>query len=789
MFIPKSTRVSVPSRASTLLALALASLNTLAHADDNQATDTVPLDRVEVIGQRSYAEQNQLPQTTASITAKEISTSINATDTEDALKYLPSVLVRKRYIGDTQAPMATRTTGINASARSLIYADGILLSALINNNNGNGSPQWFMVTPAQIERIDVMYGPFAAAFPGNSWGAVTSITTRMPTQLEGSVDVSLSTQPFKLYGYSSKEPAQQYSATIGNRNGDWSWWLSASHLDSFSQPLGLGTVNQSTTPASSAMPVVTGAYADRNRTGGAIQVIGANNLVHTVQNNASLKLAYDFSPDVRAAYSLGYWQNSSKTTALSWLQNADGTPYYGGGSGNVNMNGQAYSASTIAGQFSSNNVEQQHVMQGLVLGTRHPGTFDWQVALSQFRYLQDESRLSSGLYPAAQTGGPGRITDMSGTGWSTADVKGTWRPDGPGSTHALSVGGHADSFKLVSPTWNTADWVSGGNGTLYSNALGETRTHAIWAQDVWQLTPDLSATLGLRYEQWRAFDGYNFATTSKGAGIAINQPGVSNNGFSPKLSMTWAASDAWSVTGSFGKALRFPTVGELYQSVQTGTTYVQANPYLQPEQVLSGELAIVRDTGNGPLRLSLFDESVSDALISQTASIAGYATPVSFTQNITRTRESGVELALDQDHVVFQPLALSGSVTWVDSRIVADDSFVPTTPSSTAAGKQVPYIPTWRATLAGTWHADEQWAYTLAARYSSRVYATVDNSDINPATYQGFESFCVVDARVAYQLDKHWSGALGIDNLNNRKYFLYHPFAQRTFYVQLKYKL
>jgi iron complex outermembrane receptor protein len=66
------------------------------------------------------------------------------------------------------------------------------------------------------------------------------------------------------------------------------------------------------------------------------------------------------------------------------------------------------------------------------------------------------------------------------------------------------------------------------------------------------------------------------------------------------------------------------------------------------------------------------------------------------------------------------------------------------------------------------------------------VWATIDNTDIYPHTYQGFESFFVVDARVRYQLAKQWSAALGIDNLNNRKYFLFHPFPQRTVLAELR---
>ena len=66
--------------------------------------------------------------------ARRSSERINATDSEDALKYLPSLNVRKRYIGDyDHAVLATRASGTGNSARSLVYADGILLSNLLGN--------------------------------------------------------------------------------------------------------------------------------------------------------------------------------------------------------------------------------------------------------------------------------------------------------------------------------------------------------------------------------------------------------------------------------------------------------------------------------------------------------------------------------------------------------------------------------------------------------------------------------------------------------------------------------
>lgn len=778
--------INNPGALRPMTAAIVAAIASFAVSAFAQTADSA-LPAVTVQGTRSVAEQHQLPVTTESVTASQAAETINAMNVEDILKYTPSILIRKRYIGDTNAPMATRTTGINASARSLIYADGILLSTLINNNNGNGSPQWFMVAPEEIERIDVMYGPFSAMYPGNSYGAVAAITTRMPKQFEASAKLNTATQHFSQYGTNDAYPATQANVNLGNRSGDLSWWFSVNHLDSFSPPVTYATINQSTAAPVGGAPVAAGAYADRNRTGGAIQVLGAGNLTHTLQDSAKIKLAYDFTPSLTAAYTLGYWQNKATANAQSYLTDASGARYYGGASGSVNIGGNAYSASTIAGQFSSNTVEQEHWMQSLSLRTKDQGPWNWEAIATNFYYGKDLTRTSTGLYPDAQTSGAGRIADAGGTGWSTLDLNGKWRGEGVAAMHNLSFGAHYDQYKLVNPTYNTLNWVSGGNGSLYSDSRGKTGTQALWAQDAWRLSPSVVATVGGRFEWWRAYDGYNFSTATNGTTFAVNQPEVKQSGLSPKLSVAWQANDLWTVTGSFGKALRFPTVGELYQNVQSGTVIVQANPFLKPERVLSGELALERNTENSKLRISLFEEHVSDALIAQTSTIAGIATPVSFTQNVDATRQRGIELVAQRNDVLIKGLEMTGSVTYVNAVITGNSGYVPTVAGATSVGKRTPYVPAWRAAMVATYRPDDRWAYTLAGRYSSRMYATVDNTDTNPATYQGFEGYFVADARVLFKIDKHWSAAAGIDNINNRQYFLYHPFPERTVFAELKY--
>ena len=131
---------------------------------------------------------------------------------------------------------------------------------------------------------------------------------------------------------------------------------------------------------------------------------------------------------------------------------------------------------------------------------------------------------------------------------------------------------------------------------------------------------------------------------------------------------------------------------------------------------------------------------------------------------------------------------MSGSVTFVDSRILSDPTFRNAAGVLTdVTGKYTPNIPRLKSTAVATYRHDEHWSGTLAARYSERVWATLDNTDINPNTYQGFARHFVMDTRLRYQVDKQWSAAVGVDNLNNQKYYLFHPFPQRTVVAEVRF--
>ncbi|MEI8088974.1 MAG: TonB-dependent receptor [Opitutaceae bacterium] len=733
-------------------------------APDNPVT----LDRIDV----NAARINQSPINaltlpfTASITAQRIEETINIVDTEDAVKYLPSVFLRKRNYGDTQAVMATRVWGVSSSARSLIFADGVPLTALIANNNNIGAPRWGLVAPVEIERIDIMYGPFSAAYAGNSLGAVMEITTRLPEKFEASLSETLALQTFNLYGTDTTYRTLQTAVSAGHRLGKFSFLVSANYQDSHSQPLSY--VTGATLPSGT-----TGGYSERNKLGAAANVIGSSGLLHTRMTNAKLKLAYDLTPILRAAYTIGYWRNNADSSVGTYLRDAAGQPTFAGQAG-----------------FASgyNRVLQEHSSHSLSLKTDTKDHWDFDAAATLYRLDKDKQRTPTNASATGTSfGNAGRYAILGGSGWSTLDLKGTWRSEIKNPTHTITFGAHDDRYKLYNPTLNTPDWLGDAPATTtVSEGNGKTRTQAVFLQELWQPSPDVKFTIGGRYEEWRAYDGYN----ANGATV-VRQPTVSAEKFSPKTSVAWTPARDWIVTVSLAKAYRFATASELYQLVTTGTTFTSPNPILKPDDVTAAELKLERTFGKSHLRVSLFEDDIHDAIIAQfNTLVPGSPTLYSYPSNVDHVRARGVELVLESHDILIRGLEFAGSVTYLDAKTLALSGRASATASASAAiGKKLPNIPDWRATFTATYRLDPRWAFSLGGRYSDKLWTTLDNTDVNPNTYQGFAPFFVADTHVNARLNACWRVSLGIDNILNRKYFLFHPFPQRTFVTSLSLSL
>jgi iron complex outermembrane receptor protein len=729
--------------------------------------DALPkeLDTVTIVGGRPTSLPTQIPTTIEGITAAQIEQTINATDSEDALKYLPSLMVRKRYIGDyNHAVLSTRASGTGNSARSMVYADGILLSNFLGNGAGF-TPRWGMVTPEEIERVDVLYGPFSAAYAGNSVGAVVDYITRMPDKFEMHAKLTYASQQFKLYSSAERDTGKQASLSLGNRNGKFAWWFNLNKLDSTGQPLSFATrtPTDSITPVVGT-PVVTGALASKNNKGQDWWLLGTTSGISTLQQHAKLKLAYDLTPTLRASYTYGWWNNDATASASSYLRDANGNAVYGG---NVIIGGRQYNLNGPSLAFAPSVNQLQHAMHGLSLKSHTRGVFDWEAAASRYDYSKDVLRAPT----TALNGGAGRITDMDSTGWRNLNLRGTWRPAGP---HVAEFGYQQDNYRLRTLVSNTSDWIHGTPGARYSAFNGNTALQSWFAQDTWTMSPAWKATLGARYERWHAFGG----ELGNAAGMVEFKQERRDAYLSPKAALAYQAGAGWVMKASLGRAIRMPTVGELYQGSISGNDIINTDAGLKPEKSWTTELTAEHMTDSGSLRATAFFERTHDALYSQALTFN-----VNTVQNVDAIHTKGLELSWQASDLGIKGLDLTSSVTFTDSVINANRG------QAASVGKQQPRVPRWRASTVATFAQDEHLAYTLAARYSGTQYGQLDNSDTNGFSYLGFSKFFAVDARVRFKLDRQWSAAIGIDNLNNYKYWAFHPYTQRTVVAELKFDL
>ncbi|WP_175105281.1 TonB-dependent receptor [Pararobbsia alpina] len=760
----------------SLLPLSLAQLFLLpasANAEDSDSSHTLPtVTVVEAPAAGRPPLDPDLPASVESVTRAQFE-NWNVASTEDTLKYMPGLAVRKRFTGDLNSIIAVRGTSSSQSARGLVYADGLLISNFLNNTFST-APRWSLVFPNEIERVDVIYGPYSALYPGNSIGATVDITTRMPERFETDAQIKGFTQHFDLFGVDGHYNGGEASASVGDRIGKFSFLVGAHHLSNTSQPLTFATLAQSTTPAKPTDTVVSGAhfYNDQNNKPTAVLGINGEGIERTLQDQLKLKLQYDFTPTLTGGFTLGYWHQTYDSETSTSLRDVNGNPVY---SGELSIDGQHYTVPAAA--FAPSRGYSENWLYGLSLRTHRESGWNAEAIASNFDVSQSVARTAASGMPENGSGSePGQIRFGDGTGWKTLDLKATYTPAerragfGAGA-HTLSFGYHYDNYFVDDRTYKTWSW-SDGDPTSLANAFkGSTRTQALFAQDAWRFLPRWQLVYGMRYEDWRAYGGARSVADS-----TVAYPEAAAQHFSPKASLSFDATQDLTLRASVGKAYRYPTVGELFQGQINGSSIVFNNPNLKAEEAQSKELTAEWAHWNGLFRVSLFQDDVRNTLFRQTdITVIPNITNV---QNIDRVRSRGIETSYQGEDVGIRGLDLLANIAFTQSKIL-ENSRNPET-----VGKHFYRIPLWRANLATTYRVNERWAGTLGVRFSGRQYNTLTNTDTNPDVYGGTSNYTVAEVKLTYRPNKHSKVGIGIDNLFDTRYFVYHPYPGRTLYVE-----
>ena len=246
-------------------------------------------------------------------------------DTSDIVKYSPDTMTRKRYIGDRNAIIETRTASVTTSAHSLVYADGILISNLLGNGYAYPS-RWNMVMPEELKRVDFFFGPFSAAYGGSSVGTTVLMTTNMPDRLTLGAKAQAFNESFGYLGHRGTYQGTGVSGLVGDLTAfGLSWVLGADRLESHGHPMTYAVLGAPTTCTGSCLgstPAVTGTSSYVDPYGKIQTAIGGQSLDHTIQDTFKLKLEQSVG-SLKLRYTLGSWRNHSDNRAQSWLTDAE----------------------------------------------------------------------------------------------------------------------------------------------------------------------------------------------------------------------------------------------------------------------------------------------------------------------------------------------------------------------------------------------------------------------------------------------------------------------------------
>jgi iron complex outermembrane receptor protein len=764
--------MSCPTRRKPLLAALLAAfaLPAVSNAEDDRApTSSLP---AVTVREAAPAVDPNTPANTVSVTQEDLRLR-NVPNSEDAVKYMPNLRIRKRFIGDRNAPIEVRGMSNIQSARGLVLADGILLSNFLSSQHET-APRWSMVLPEEIERVDVIYGPYSALYSGNAMGAAVLFTTRMPDTLMASANLLVHEQDFEYKGTDDSYKGFVTNAFAGDRWGDFSAMLGISRLEATSQPTAFVTLPLSTTAADgSETAIANGYYPVQNRNGGDVMLIGVGGggIETTHQDEFKLKLGYDFTPLLEGRITVSTWtmdRISGREGNTTYLRDAGGNPVY---NGPVAIEGFRYNVGNTS--FSPRAGEEEHWMYAASLKSKNPEGWNYEAVASLYDMKENVTGTSTTPPPGAFAGGAGTLNKWDGSGWQTLDLK-LERTPLPDERHWWAFGYHYDQYDMDQKNYATDDWRTTRETSLVNTFLGKTRTQALFVQDAWQFAELWKTVLGLRYEEWRALDGSRSVGTDPDVPYADRK----ENAWSPKAAIEYAPDADWRARLSVAQAYRFPTVTELFQGSISGDDIVNSDPNLEPERGLFTDFTIEQRVRNGVMRLSFYQEDTKDVLFSQRNTIV--VPNVTNYQNIDHVRVRGIEVAYDASGVFDPRLDLSASIAFNDSEILENRN------NPATEGNEFYRIPRERASLVATWRQNDQLAFTLGGRYSGKQFGSLENTDVNPNALDGVSTYTVFDAKVSYEPVEHLSLGLGVDNLMDERYFVGHPYSGRTYYADAK---
>ena len=287
--------------------------------------------------------------------------------------------------------------------------------------------------------------------------------------------------------------------------------------------------------------------------------------------------------------------------------------------------------------------------------------------------------------------------------------------------------------------------VRGHSAERFVDAGGRQRSFGFFANDSVRVGSWVF-NFGGRVDRWRNFDGFSNRTLFTDR---------SETTFSPRVSILKRFENGLSLTGSFYKAFRAPTLNELYRNFRVGNVVTNANSNLSAERLTGGEIGL----GFQPVRRSVFVRGnlFWNVIDNSIANVTLATTPALITrqrQNLGAIRARGVELA-----AIVKP-----NRYWeIAAEYLLTDSTVLRFPANRSLeGLLVPQIPRNQFNFQVS-YTDGRWTAATQGRFGGKQF----DDDLNSLPLR---RFFTLDAEVSRSVSEQVRLFVALQNLTGARY-------------------
>ena len=701
------------------------------------------LEEIVVTATRTEKEAASAPGSVSVVTKKDMEKR-NIKTVDEALNTISGVF-NKRGKGMMDGLAYISLRGIPKGNRTLILFDGMPLHSAYT-----GGVMWGGLASEDVERIEVVKGPFSSLYGGYAMGGVVNVITRMPAKREFTLKTGYGSSWDRGEGL---DDLRRFYLSYGDRIKDkLSLLISYGYKSTNGYPPDFNV--QKTQP-----PQGIGGWSETtDQHGNRRYLIGDKGDNRWWDDSITLKADYDLSETskIKASF-MRTRQEYDYDEPHTYLRDGEGKPVYSYVSEKKSVKESSFLPGPGGREQNAYHLSYETEIS-MVKAKLSLGLIDGE-----------ESWYTSAGYTATRAGGPGKISETPSENYH-AELQFTVPLF---KRHLFTFGGSfrhgwADSEEFKLTQWHHED----SKTDLTYQAKGKDRTYAVFLQDEIMILENLTAYLGFRQDWWETYDGYvNQVGT---AGYPKTYDSRDDACFSPKAALVYRPFEKTALRTSVGKAFRAPTIYELYKtwtSSATGVTYA-GNVDLKPETTVSWDVGIEQGLWRGARAGITYFENYMDDLIYATRT----GEKLYEKENVGKAEGKGIEAEVEQRFD--KTLRLFANFTYNRAKVKEN----PAKPQT--EGKRLTYLPERMFNIGGDF---EKGAFSanLTGRYVDKIYTNDENRDRVSDVYGSYDSYFVADAKVSYRIAKWAQASLSVDNIFDRDYFYYYKTPGRTWFGEL----